>query len=105
MQFAPCSVKYFIDPLPRALATLRGIYCLYLPTSTVVYKSRAETLKMAVSNLLQDAWVVDLCFHEHELISQKASYDQVVLFGDSLFQGATDTLDGFSFQAALQNRA
>lgn len=31
-----------------------------------------------------------------------ASYDQVVLFGDSLFQGAADTLDGFSFQAALQ---
>ncbi|ETS84711.1 hypothetical protein PFICI_02736 [Pestalotiopsis fici W106-1] len=31
-----------------------------------------------------------------------ASYDQVVLFGDSLFQGATDILEGFSFQAALQ---
>ncbi|KAI1851361.1 hypothetical protein JX265_000405 [Neoarthrinium moseri] len=30
------------------------------------------------------------------------SYDQVVLFGDSLFQGATDILEGFSFQAALQ---
>ncbi|KAH6653938.1 GDSL-like Lipase/Acylhydrolase [Truncatella angustata] len=31
-----------------------------------------------------------------------ASYDQVVLFGDSLFQGATDLAEGFSFQAALQ---
>lgn len=29
---------------------------------------------------------------------------QVVLFGDSLFQGSTDLLDGFSFQAALQSR-
>ncbi|KAK2070298.1 hypothetical protein P8C59_004804 [Phyllachora maydis] len=28
---------------------------------------------------------------------------QVVLFGDSLFQGSTDLLDGFSFQAALQS--
>jgi lysophospholipase L1-like esterase len=27
---------------------------------------------------------------------------QVVLFGDSLFQGAPDTLDGFSLQAALE---
>ncbi|KAK9423125.1 putative SGNH hydrolase-type esterase domain-containing protein [Seiridium unicorne] len=33
-----------------------------------------------------------------------ASYDQVVLFGDSLFQGAADILEGFSFQAALQKR-
>lgn len=31
-----------------------------------------------------------------------APYPQVVLFGDSLFQGAPDTLDGFSFQAALE---
>ncbi|KAI0128698.1 SGNH hydrolase-type esterase domain-containing protein [Xylariales sp. AK1849] len=31
-----------------------------------------------------------------------ASYDQIVLFGDSLFQGAVDVMDGFSFQAALQ---
>lgn len=31
-----------------------------------------------------------------------APYPQVVLFGDSLFQGAPDTLDGFSLQAALQ---
>ncbi|KAK3333651.1 SGNH hydrolase-type esterase domain-containing protein [Cercophora scortea] len=31
-----------------------------------------------------------------------ASYPQVVLFGDSLFQGAADNSEGFSFQAALQ---
>ncbi|KAK3997244.1 SGNH hydrolase-type esterase domain-containing protein [Cladorrhinum sp. PSN332] len=31
-----------------------------------------------------------------------ASYPQIVLFGDSLFQGAVDVNNGFSFQAALQ---
>ncbi|CAK7223498.1 hypothetical protein SEUCBS140593_005256 [Sporothrix eucalyptigena] len=31
-----------------------------------------------------------------------APYPQVVLFGDSLFQGAPDLLDGFSLQAALE---
>ncbi|KAH9906386.1 SGNH hydrolase [Xylariomycetidae sp. FL2044] len=31
-------------------------------------------------------------------------YKQVVLFGDSLFQGASEVLDGFSFQGALQHR-
>lgn len=31
-----------------------------------------------------------------------APYPQVVLFGDSLFQGASALQDGFSFQAALQ---
>jgi len=31
-----------------------------------------------------------------------ASYPQVVLLGDSLFQGAADLKEGFSFQAALQ---
>ncbi|KAK1751664.1 SGNH hydrolase-type esterase domain-containing protein [Echria macrotheca] len=31
------------------------------------------------------------------------SYPQVVLFGDSLFQGAVGSPDGFSFQAALQS--
>ncbi|KAL2271658.1 hypothetical protein VTJ83DRAFT_1029 [Remersonia thermophila] len=30
------------------------------------------------------------------------SYPQVVLFGDSLFQGSADVASGFSFQAALQ---
>ncbi|KAK3357439.1 SGNH hydrolase-type esterase domain-containing protein [Lasiosphaeria hispida] len=30
------------------------------------------------------------------------SYPQIVLFGDSLFQAAVETVDGFSFQAALQ---
>ncbi|KAI2639673.1 SGNH hydrolase [Hypomontagnella submonticulosa] len=30
-------------------------------------------------------------------------YNQVVLFGDSLFQGASAVQDGFSFQGALQN--
>jgi len=33
-----------------------------------------------------------------------AAYPQVVLLGDSLFQGASDLLDGFSFQAALQHQ-
>ncbi|KAK4190115.1 SGNH hydrolase-type esterase domain-containing protein [Podospora australis] len=32
------------------------------------------------------------------------SYPQIVLFGDSLFQNAVDTVDGFSFQAALQQQ-
>lgn len=31
-------------------------------------------------------------------------YNQIVLFGDSLFQGASDVQDGFSFQAAVQHR-
>ncbi|CAK7223170.1 hypothetical protein SCUCBS95973_005087 [Sporothrix curviconia] len=31
-----------------------------------------------------------------------APYPQIVLFGDSLFRHAADTLDGFSLQAALQ---
>ncbi|KAF3770531.1 SGNH hydrolase [Cryphonectria parasitica EP155] len=31
-----------------------------------------------------------------------ASYPQVVLFGDSLFEGCVDTQDGFSFYATLQ---
>ncbi|KAH6850192.1 SGNH hydrolase-type esterase domain-containing protein [Chaetomium sp. MPI-CAGE-AT-0009] len=31
-----------------------------------------------------------------------SSYPQIVLFGDSLFQGAAGISDGFSFQAALQ---
>ncbi|KAK3322381.1 SGNH hydrolase-type esterase domain-containing protein [Apodospora peruviana] len=31
-------------------------------------------------------------------------YPQVVLFGDSLFQGAAKTADGFSFQGALQDQ-
>ncbi|ORY59083.1 SGNH hydrolase-type esterase domain-containing protein [Pseudomassariella vexata] len=30
------------------------------------------------------------------------SYNQVVLFGDSLFEGAADVKDGFCFQSALQ---
>ncbi|KAI1822940.1 SGNH hydrolase [Xylaria intraflava] len=30
-------------------------------------------------------------------------YNQIVLFGDSLFQGCSDAKDGFSFQGALQN--
>ncbi|KAI1816819.1 SGNH hydrolase [Poronia punctata] len=30
-------------------------------------------------------------------------YQQVVLFGDSLFQGSSDVQDGFSFQGALQH--
>ncbi|KAK7730850.1 hypothetical protein SLS53_008928 [Cytospora paraplurivora] len=33
-----------------------------------------------------------------------APYPQVVLFGDSLWQGSVDTQDGFSFHAALQKR-
>ncbi|KAK5664183.1 hypothetical protein OQA88_399 [Cercophora sp. LCS_1] len=33
-----------------------------------------------------------------------ASYPQLVLFGDSLIQGAVDTSDGFSFQAGLQSQ-
>lgn len=33
-----------------------------------------------------------------------ATYPQVVLFGDSLFQGAVEVNDGFSFQAALQSQ-
>lgn len=32
-----------------------------------------------------------------------APYPQVVLFGDSLFQGAAEILDGFSLQAALES--
>lgn len=32
-----------------------------------------------------------------------APYPQLVLFGDSLFQGCSDIQDGFSFQGALQN--
>jgi hypothetical protein len=32
-------------------------------------------------------------------------YNQVLLFGDSLFQQSVDLQDGFSFQAALQSRA
>ncbi len=32
-----------------------------------------------------------------------AQYPQVVLFGDSLFQGSSQLQDGFSFQAALQH--
>ncbi len=35
----------------------------------------------------------------------QTSYPQIVLFGDSLIQGAVDFVDGFSFQAALQSRA
>ena len=34
----------------------------------------------------------------------QAPYPQVVLFGDSLWQGSVDTQDGFSFYAALQKR-
>ncbi|GAP90049.1 putative GDSL-like lipase acylhydrolase [Rosellinia necatrix] len=30
-------------------------------------------------------------------------YDQIVLFGDSLFQGSSNIQDGFSFQGALQH--
>ncbi|KAI1396172.1 SGNH hydrolase [Hypoxylon fuscum] len=30
-------------------------------------------------------------------------YNQIVLFGDSLFQGASEVQDGFSFQGALQS--
>ncbi|KAI2630685.1 SGNH hydrolase [Hypoxylon sp. NC1633] len=32
------------------------------------------------------------------------AYNQVVLFGDSLFQGASQVQDGFSFQGALQSQ-
>ncbi|CAN8096273.1 unnamed protein product [Discula destructiva] len=32
-----------------------------------------------------------------------APYPQVVLFGDSLFQGSVEVQDGFSFSAAIQN--
>ena len=31
------------------------------------------------------------------------SYNQVVLFGDSLFQQSSQVQDGFSFQGALQD--
>lgn len=34
----------------------------------------------------------------------QASYPQVVLFGDSLFEGCVEVQDGFSFFAALQKR-
>ncbi|KAK4456180.1 SGNH hydrolase-type esterase domain-containing protein [Podospora aff. communis PSN243] len=33
-----------------------------------------------------------------------ATYPQIVLFGDSLFQGAIEVADGFSFMAALQSQ-
>ncbi|KAK4639053.1 hypothetical protein QC761_702040 [Podospora bellae-mahoneyi] len=33
-----------------------------------------------------------------------ASYPQIVLFGDSIFQGAIELVDGFSFHAALQSK-
>lgn len=34
----------------------------------------------------------------------QAPYPQVVLFGDSLFEGSVDAQDGFSFYATLQKR-
>lgn len=34
----------------------------------------------------------------------QASYPQVVLFGDSLFEASVEAQDGFSFFAALQKR-
>lgn len=34
----------------------------------------------------------------------QAPYPQVVLFGDSLFEGCVDAQDGFSFYATLQKR-
>lgn len=34
----------------------------------------------------------------------QAPYPQVVLFGDSLWQGCVETNEGFSFYAALQRR-
>lgn len=35
---------------------------------------------------------------------RKKPHNQVVLFGDSLFQQSSAVQDGFSFQGALQNR-
>ena len=34
----------------------------------------------------------------------QAPYPQVVLFGDSLFEGCVDVQDGFSFYATFQKR-
>ena len=41
---------------------------------------------------------------QHSDTPPQAPYPQLVLFGDSLFQGCSDIQDGFSFQGALQNR-
>jgi hypothetical protein len=43
------------------------------------------------------------CFADCGVLEQ-SSFPQIVLFGDSLFQGCVDIADGFSFQAALQTR-